>query len=151
MAKSVAFNRRARHEYFIEETYEAGVVLTGPEVKSARAGRVSLQEAFARIDDGEAWIYNMHIAPYEHGNRYNLPPNRKRKLLLHKSEINRLIGLSQARGMALVPLEFRFKRGYAKIELGVGRGKKLYDKRETIAKREAQREMERALRGRKDK
>lgn len=144
----VAVNRRARHEYFIEETYEAGLVLSGTEVKSIRGGRVSLAEAFARIDDGEAWIHNMQISPYEQGNRYNLPPTRKRKLLLHKSQIGTLIVKTQAKGMTLVPLQLYFKRGHAKIELGVGRGKKLHDKRETIAKRDTQREIQRALRER---
>lgn len=144
----VAVNRKARHEYYIEETCEAGLVLSGTEVKSARAGRVSLAEAFARIEGGEAWLFGMNIAPYEHGNRYNLPPNRKRKLLLHKRELASLIGKTQQQGLTLVPLQLYFKRGYAKLELGVARGKKLHDKREAIAQREAQREIARTLRGR---
>ena len=143
--KAVAVNRKARHEYFIEETYDAGIALSGTEVKSIRAGKVSLQEAFARIDNGEVWIYNMYIAPYEQGGRYNLDPMRPRKLLLHRKEIIRLAALTQQKGLTLIPLQMYFERGYAKIELGVAKGKKLYDKREAIAERDAQREERRAF------
>lgn len=144
----IAVNRRARHEYDITETYEAGLVLNGPEVKSIRAGRVSLQEAFARIDGGEAWLYGMHIAPYEQAHHIEQNPTRVRKLLLHKQEIGRLAGKTQQRGLTLIPLKLYFKRGNAKIELGVARGRKLHDKRRVIAERDAQREVERAVKSR---
>jgi SsrA-binding protein len=140
----IAVNRRARHEYDIEETYEAGVSLTGPEVKSIRAGQVSLQEAFARVENGEAFIYGMHVAPYEQAHYTEQNPTRIRKLLLHKREIGRLAGKTQQKGMTLVPLKLYFKRGYAKVELGVARGRKLHDKRRAIADREIRREIERA-------
>lgn len=143
--KVVAVNRKARHEYTIEETYDAGICLAGTEVKSIRAGKVSLQEAFAKVENGEVWLFNMYIAPYEQGGRYNLEPRRPRKLLLHKHEIARLAGYTQQKGLALIPLQIYFERGYAKVELGVGRGKKLYDKRQAIAERDAQREERRAL------
>lgn len=143
--KVVAVNRKARHEYTIEETYDAGICLAGTEVKSIRAGKVSLQEAFAKVENGEVWLLNMYIAPYEQGGRYNLEPRRPRKLLLHKHEIARLAGYTQQKGLALIPLQIYFERGYAKVELGVGRGKKLYDKRQAIAERDAQREERRAL------
>lgn len=144
----VAVNRRARHEYDITETYEAGLVLNGPEVKSIRAGHVSLQEAFARIDEGEAWLYGMHITPYEQAHHIEQNPTRVRKLLLHKQEIGRLAGKTQQRGLTLVPLKLYFKRGNAKVELGVARGRKLHDKRRVIAERDAQREMERTVKSR---
>ncbi|MCS6859859.1 MAG: SsrA-binding protein SmpB [Abditibacteriales bacterium] len=144
----IAVNRRARHEYDIIETYEAGLVLTGPEVKSLRAGRVSLQEAFARIDGGEGWLYGMHIAPYEQAHHIEQNPTRVRKLLLHKQEIGRLAGKTQQRGLTLIPLKLYFKRGYAKVELGVARGRKLHDKRRVLAERDARREMERAVKSR---
>ena len=143
--KLVTVNRRARHEYHIEETYEAGLVLTGTEVKSLRAGRASIQEAFAQFKGGELWLVHMHIPPYDAGNIYNHDPLRPRKLLLHKSELNRLVGKVQQRGYTLIPLRVYFRRGYAKVELALARGKKQYDKREAIARREARREMERAL------
>ena len=143
--KVVATNRRARHEYEILETYEAGLALTGTEIKSVRAGRVSLAEGFARIVGGEAWLEGMHIAPYEHGGRYNLDPNRRRKLLLRREELARLAGKTQEKGLTLVPLRVYIKRHRAKVELGLARGKKLYDKRAAIAERSAQREIERAL------
>jgi SsrA-binding protein len=146
--KVVTANRKARHEYAIEDTVEAGLVLTGTEIKSVRAGKVSLQDAYARVENGEAWLYNMHISPYEQGNRFNVGSDRRRKLLLHRREIDRLIGRAQERGMALIPLSLYLRHGFAKIELGTGRGKKLYDRRQAIADREAQREKERALRGR---
>jgi len=143
--KTVATNRRARHEYLIEETYDAGICLAGTEVKSIRAGKVSLPESYARVEDGEVWLHNMYIAPYEHGTIFNLEPRRSRKLLLHRHEINRLAVLTQQKGLTLVPLKLYFERGYAKIELGVARGKKLYDKRRAIAERDAEREARRAL------
>jgi len=143
--KTVIVNRRARHEYFIEETREAGICLSGTEVKSIRLGKASIQEAFARVENGEIWLHNMYIAPYEQGTRYNLDPRRPRKLLLHRIEIEHLAAKAQQKGLALIPLRVFFERGYAKVELGVGRGKKLYDKREAIAERDAQREERRAL------
>ncbi|MCL6588651.1 MAG: SsrA-binding protein SmpB [Firmicutes bacterium] len=146
--KVIAINRRARHEYFIEETYEAGICLAGTEVKSVRAGKVSLQESFARVENGEVWLYNMYIAPYEFGTRFNLDPWRPRKLLLHRNEIRRLMAWTQQKGLTLIPLQLYFERGYAKIELGVCRGKKLYDKRQAIAERDARREALRSLTGR---
>jgi len=146
--KVIAVNRKARHEYHIEETYDAGIVLVGTEVKSIRAGKVSIQDAFARVENGEVWLHNMYIAPYEHGSRFNLDPRRPRKLLLHRQEISRLAGKTQQKGLTLIPLQIYFEKGFAKVELGVGRGKKLYDKRQTIAERDARREEERSLAGR---
>ena len=143
--KVVAVNRKARHEYFIEETFDGGICLAGTEVKSIRAGKVSLQESYAKVEDGEMWLVGMHIAPYEQGSRWNLDPIRRRKLLLHKNEIVRLQAKSQQKGLALIPISIFFERGYAKIELGLARGKKLYDKREAIAERDAQREERRAF------
>ena len=143
--KVIAVNRKARHEYFIEETHDAGIALSGTEVKSIRAGKVSLQESYARVENGEMWLVGMHIAPYEQGSRWNLDPIRRRKLLLHKNEIVRLQAKSQQKGLALVPISIFFERGYAKIELGLARGKKLYDKREAIAERDAQREERRSF------
>ena len=143
--KKIAVNRKARHEYFIEETFDGGIALAGTEVKSIRAGKVSLQESFARIEKGEVWLHNMYIAPYEQGNIFNLDPRRPRKLLFHKHEIVRLAAQSQQKGLTLIPLQIYFERGYAKIELGVAKGKKLYDKREAIAERDAQREERRSL------
>jgi SsrA-binding protein len=147
--KIVAVNRRATHDYFIDDRVEAGIVLTGTEIKSIRAGRVNLREGYARITGGEAWLINVHIAPYEQGNRYNHEPLRERKLLLHRDEINGLIGKVKQRGYTLIPLQLYLKRGRAKIELGLGRGKREYDKRESISKREAQREIERGLKDRR--
>lgn len=138
-------NRRARHEYTILETFEAGLVLAGTEVKSLRNGKANLQDAFGKIENGEAWLYNMHIAPYELGTRWNQDPRRPRKLLLHRREIDRLGGLVERKGYALIPLSVYFKHGYAKVELAVAVGKKLYDKREAIAKRDAAREAAREL------
>jgi SsrA-binding protein len=143
--KSVTANRKARHEYFIEETFDAGIVLAGTEVKSIRAGKASLQDSFARVEGGEVWIYNMYIAPYEFGNRFNLDPRRKRKLLLHAYEIHKLAQESQQKGLTIVPLQIYFERGFAKVEVGIGRGKKLYDKRDTIAAHDAEREARREL------
>jgi|SRR5690606_20561191 len=144
----VASNRKARHNYHIEETIEAGIVLTGTEVKSVRAGRVSLADAYAVVERGEVWLYNMHIAPYAHGNRWNHEPNRRRKLLLHKREIDYLAGKVRQQGYTLVPLQVHLRGDWVKVELGVARGKKLHDKRRAIAEREAQRRIQRALRGR---
>jgi SsrA-binding protein len=144
--RDVAVNRRARHEYFIEETVEGGLVLTGTEVKSLRAGRASLQEAFARVERGEVWIHGMHIPQYDAGSVFNHDPLRSRKVLLHRREIGRLVGKAQQKGYTLIPLRLYFARGVAKVELAVARGKKAYDKREAIARREAQRQIERAVR-----
>ncbi len=144
----VADNRRARHEYAVEETVEAGLVLTGTEVKALRRGRSSLQDAFARVEDGEVWLYHMHIPPYEQGNIYNHDPLRRRKLLMHRGQIAALTGKVQQRGYTLIPLKVYFKRGLAKVDLALARGKKLYDRREEIAARDARRQIERAIRGR---
>jgi SsrA-binding protein len=146
--KVVAVNRRATHDYFIDDRMEAGLVLTGTEIKSIREGRVNLREGYARIVDGEAWLVNVHIAPYEQGNRYNHEPLRDRKLLLHRDEIAQLLGRVRQRGYTLIPLSIYLKHGRAKVELGLARGKREYDKRESIARREAQREIERGLRDR---
>lgn len=145
---TVAGNRRAYHDYFIDETIEAGLVLTGTEVKSVRAGHVSLREAYASIEEREAWLWNAHISPYEQGNRFNHEPQRTRKLLLHRSEIIRLRNSVKKKGYTLVPVRMYFKRNHAKIELGLARGKKLYDKRDALAERDARRDVERALSGR---
>lgn len=144
----IAQNRRARHDYFIEDTYEAGIVLKGTEIKSIRAGRVSLNDAFARVDNHEVFVYNMHISPYDHGNRYNHDPLRTRKLLLHRRQINHLIGKTKEQGYALVPLRLYIKDGYAKLLIGLGKGKKKYDKREDLKRQQAKREIERAFRER---
>jgi SsrA-binding protein len=146
--KTVAVNRRARHEYAVEETLEAGIALTGTEIKSIRAGRVNLAEAYARIERGEAWLIGAHIAPYEQGNRNNHEPTRTRKLLLHRDQISELVGRTQAKGFTLVPLKLYIRNGMAKLEIGVARGKKAYDKRRTIAERDARRELERSTKER---
>jgi SsrA-binding protein len=143
--KVLVVNRRARHEYDIEDSIEAGIVLTGTEIKSVRAGKVQLQDAYARIQNGEAWVHNVHIAPYEQGNRSNVDAVRPRKLLLHRREIDRLLGKAQEKGLTLVPLSMYLRNGFAKMEVALGRGRKLYDKREAIANREAKRDQERAL------
>jgi SsrA-binding protein len=142
--KAIATNRRARHEYSILDTYEAGLVLTGTEVKSLRQGRASLVDAFATIDNGEAYLRNLHIPEYTQGTWTNHEPRRTRKLLLHKAEISKLIGKLQETGLTLVPLQLYFSDGKAKIELALARGKRAYDKRQDLAKRDAQREIERA-------
>jgi SsrA-binding protein len=143
----VAENRKARHDFDIEETFEAGLVLTGSEIKSVRAGKVNLRGAFARIINEEVFLYDAHISPYEQsGTHFNHEPTRARKLLLHRREINRLIGLVRIKGLTLVPLKIYFKGRNAKLELGVARGKKLYDKRQDIAKRESDRDIARAMR-----
>jgi SsrA-binding protein len=146
--KVIAVNRRATHDYFIDDRIEAGLVLTGTEIKSIREGRVNLREGYARVVGDEAWLVGVHIAPYEQGNRYNHEPLRDRKLLLHRDEISELIGRVRQRGYTLIPLQLYLKHGRAKVELGLARGKRQYDKREAIAKREAQREIERGLRSR---
>lgn len=137
--KIIASNRKARHEFFIEDTIEAGIVLTGTEVKSIRQGKVNIKESYASIDDGEVYVNGMHISPYEQGNIYNVDPLRKRKLLLHRREIRKLIGETKQKGFTLVPLSIYLKDGKVKIELALARGKKLYDKRDTIAKKDAER------------
>ena len=142
----IAQNRRASHDYFILETVEAGLVLAGTEVKSLRHGRASLAEAYALVEGGEAWVLQMHIPPYEQGNRWNLEPTRRRKLLLHRTEIARLEKAVAQKGQAVIPLKLYFSRGYAKLLLGVGKGKKTHDKRQSIAERDAQRDMLRARR-----
>ncbi len=143
--RTVATNRRARHDYAIEETYEAGIVLTGPEVKSLRAGRASLTDAYGRVTDGEVWVDNLHIPPYEQADVRTQEPKRPRKLLLHREEIARLIGKTQERGLSLIPLKIYFTRGLAKVEMGLGRGKRRFEKREAIAEREHKREIERGF------
>lgn len=143
--KVVAKNRKARHDFFIEQTMEAGIVLSGTEVKSIRLGKVNLKDSYASVDHGEVILSGMHISPYEQGNIFNKEPERDRKLLLHRFEINKLIGLIQQKGLTLVPLQVYFKRGKVKIELGVAKGKKLYDKRDDIAERDAKREIDRRL------
>lgn len=143
--KVIARNKKALHQFEVLETFEAGLVLTGPEVKSVRAGRVSLTEAFARIQDGEVWLHGLHISPYEPATRWNSDPTRPRKLLLNRREIRRLIGAVSEKGLTLVPLDLYFRRGLAKTTLALARGKKLHDKRETIKEREARRDVERAF------
>ncbi|HOB82781.1 MAG TPA: SsrA-binding protein SmpB [Peptococcaceae bacterium] len=145
--KVVTENRKAYHDFFIEETYEAGIVLTGTEVKSLRAGKANLKDSYAQVQNGEMFLYNMHISPYEQGNRYNVDPVRPRKLLLHKKEIISLMGKVMQQGLTLIPLKVYFQRGRAKVALALARGKKLYDKRAAMAERDARREMERAARG----
>lgn len=146
--KVLAQNKKASHDYFIEETYEAGIVLQGTEIKSIRAGRVNLRDSFARVEKGEVFVYGMHISPYEQGNRYNHDPLRPRKILLHKKEIDRLAGVTKEKGYALIPLKIYIKNGYAKVLVGLARGKKNYDKRESLKKKEAAREIERAFKAR---
>lgn len=144
----LAENRKARHDYAILETVEAGLVLTGTEIKSLRAGRVNIRDAHARVEKGEIFIYNMHVAPYEQGGRYNHDPLRPRKLLLHRREIDSLAGKVRLQGLTLVPLRVYLKGGWAKVELALARGKKAYDKRRDLAEREARRRIERALKNR---
>ncbi len=143
--KIIATNKKAYHDYYIDDTFEAGIVLTGTEVKSIRAGKVNLKESFCRIKDGEVFINNMNISPYDFGNRENHDPTRMRKLLLHHSEIDKLIRLTEQKGLAMVPTKLYFKRNYIKLEIGIGRGKKLHDKRQTLKSKEADREMAKAL------
>lgn len=146
--KSIAVNRKARHDYFVEETFECGLALFGTEVKSLRAGRANLKDSYAAVQGRELFVQGMHISPYEQGNIFNRDPMRPKKLLMHRSEINRLAGLVQRQGYALIPLEVYLKNGLMKVQLGLCKGKKLYDKRQDNAKRDADREMERALRDR---
>ena len=146
--KIIAQNKTARINYFIDDTYEAGIVLVGTEVKSIREGRVNLKDSYAVVKEGEVWLHEMHVSPYSHGNRYNHDPLRMRKLLLHNREIKRLYGKSRERGLALVPLKVYFKNGKVKVELGVGRGKKFHDKREDLKLKDDRRDMQRALRER---
>ena len=147
--RMVANNKKARHDYFIEEVYEAGIVLTGTEIKSVRQGKVSIKESFAKIEKGEMFIYGMNISPYEQGNRYNVDPLRPRKLLLHKQEIRKLIGYTTTKGLTLVPLNMYINTdGREKVEIAVARGKKNYDKREDIARRDAARKMDHAMKQR---
>jgi SsrA-binding protein len=145
--KIICVNKRARFDYAIDDVYEAGLVLQGTEVKSLREGRVNLQEAYADVRNGEVYLVNAHIDQYEQGNRFNHEPDRPRKLLLHKREIRRLIGKTQERGLSLIPTRMYFTQGKAKIEIGVGKGKKNYDKRQDLKRRSAQRDIERAMRG----
>ncbi len=156
MAKQVgpqqptAVNRKAFHDYEIEEEYEAGIVLTGSEIKSIRGGRVNLRGAYARIQDGEAWLFDAHISPYDQtGVYFQHDPTRPRKLLLHRREINRLLGKLEQKGLTLVPLDIHFKNRRAKVRLGLARGKKLYDKRAATAERETRRQIERAIKSRR--
>jgi SsrA-binding protein len=144
--KVISVNRQAYHDYFVEQTVEAGISLVGTEIKSIREGRVNLRGAYAMVRNGELWLENAHIAVYEHGNRYNHDPMRNRKLLLHRREIEQLTMRVATKGLTLVPLKLYLKGGRAKVELGLCRGKKLYDKREAIAERDAKREIERAVR-----
>ena len=143
--KLIANNKKAYHDYFIEETYEAGLVLHGTEVKSLRMGKCSIKEAFIRIENGEIYIYGMHISPYEKGNIFNKDPLRVKKLLLHKQQIRKLAGNSSEKGYTVVPLKVYFSNGRAKIEIGLAKGKKLYDKRQDIAKKDQKREAEKEL------
>lgn len=147
--KLLAQNKKASHDYFIEDTYEAGLVLTGTEIKSLRKGRANIGDAFATIRGGEAFIHNMHISPFEQGNINNpADPTRTRKLLLHKVQIRKLVGQSKQEGYTVVPLKVYVRNGYAKLLIGLGRGKKQHDKRDTAAKRDAQRDIQRALKSR---
>lgn len=146
--KTLAENSKARHDYFVDEAMEAGIALVGTEVKSIRNGRVNLKDCYADINNGEIFINNMHISPYEQGNIFNVDPLRKRKLLLHKSEIQRLIGIVQQQGVALIPLSLYLKNGRVKVNLGVCRGKKNYDKRDTMLEKAHKREMDRQLKER---
>ena len=147
--KVIARNRRARHDYHIEDTFEAGVALTGTEVKSLRAGRASLADGFAQVSDGEVWLHNVHIPEYVQGTWTNHQPRRIRKLLLHRKEIDKMTAMTGEQGLTLIPLSLYFKDGKVKVELAVGRGKRTYDKRHDLARRDAAREVERALRRRR--
>jgi SsrA-binding protein len=147
--KQLAQNRKATFDYYIEEHYEAGLVLTGTEIKSLRAGKANISDSFATIRHGEAFVHNMHISPFEQGNRYNpTDPTRARKLLMHKKEITKLLGLSKQEGYTLVPLKVYLRNGFAKLLLGLAKGKKNYDKRETAAKKDAERDIQRAMKER---
>lgn len=141
----IAQNKKARHDYFIEQTLEAGIVLSGTEVKSIRQGHVNLKDSYATIENGEVILNGMHVSPYEQGNIFNKDPMRDRKLLLHRAEIHKLIGITQQKGLSLVPLQLYFKNGKVKVELAIAKGKKLYDKRDDIAERDAKRDIDRKL------
>jgi len=143
--KTVANNKRARHDFEIVEVYEAGIALVGTEVKSIRQGRANLSDSFARVDDGELWLYNCNISPYDHGNRFNHEPLRKRKLLMHAREILKLKQRVQEKGLTLVPLKMFFKGNLCKLDIAVARGKQLYDKRESIAKKDNKRQLDRLM------
>jgi SsrA-binding protein len=145
--KSIASNRKALHDYTIEDTYEAGIALTGTEIKSVRAGRVNLRDGFVQIRDGDAWLLNVHISPYDFGNRENHEPKRERRLLLHKQEIRRMQSKVSERGWTIVPLKMYIRAGIAKIEIGLVRGKRLYDKRDAVAERDMDRDLQRAIKG----
>ena len=146
MSQTMALNRKARHNYTITDTFEAGLALTGTEIKSIRAGKANLSDAYARVERGEAWLIGLHIAPFEQGNRYNHEPRRDRKLLLHRSEIDELMGRAAAKGLTVVPLRLYISdRGRAKVELGLAKGKQLHDRRRDIADRQARRDVEREL------
>lgn len=147
--KIISENRKARHDYTIHEVYEAGIALTGTEVKSLRAGKANMKDSYAQVTrNAEVFVYNLHISPYDHGNIFNHEPMRNRRLLLHRQEINKLIGKVKEKGMTLVPLKLYFKHGLVKMELALATGKKLYDKRQDLAKKDAKREMDRALKER---
>lgn len=146
--RTVTKNRKARHLYHVLETHEAGIVLRGTEVKSLRSGKANLQDSFARVENGELFLHNMHISPYEQGNRFNHEPKRPRKLLMHKQEINRLLGQSKEKGLTMIPLKVYFKNGRAKVALALVKGKQLHDKRRDIAERDAKRSIERAMKER---
>ena len=146
--KIITENRKARHDYFILDTYETGIALTGTEVKSLRAGKVNLKDSYGLVKDGEIYLEGAHISPYEHGNRFNTDPLRRRKLLMHKRQILKLYGQVKQEGLTLVPLKLYFVRGRVKVDLALCKGKKLYDKRDAAAAKDARREMERAFRGR---
>lgn len=146
--KVAAQNRKAHHDYFIEQTYEAGIVLKGTEIKSIRKGSVNLKDSFARIKDGEVFLHNMHISPYEQGNQFNHDPTRARKLLMHKKEIGKLVGHTKQAGYSLIPLKVYIKGGKAKVLIALARGKRKYDKRETLKRKTAQRDVERAMKER---
>ncbi len=148
MGRTITVNRAARHEYFVLETYEAGIELYGTEIKSIRNGSVNLKEAWADIQNGEVFVNGMHISPYEKGNIFNRDPFRVRKLLLHRKEINKLAGRIKQEGLTLIPLSLYFKKQYVKVELGLCKGKKLYDKRESIAQRDAKRDIDRRMKER---
>jgi SsrA-binding protein len=146
--KVIASNRKARHEYQVLDVFEAGIALTGPEVKSIRAGKVSFQDAYAAIDRGELWLHSLHISPYEQAGRWNTDPLRSRKLLLHREEIRKLVGKVEEKGLTLIPLDLHFRGGYVKVDLALARGKNLHDKRDTIRQRDMEREARRAARER---
>ena len=143
--KLVGRNRKARHEYEILDTHEAGIILKGPEVKSLRAGQLAFRDAFARVEGGEIWLYNLHISPYEQANRANQDPDRVRKLLMHREEIRRLLSKTEEKGLTLIPLEVYFRKGNVKVLIGVARGRRLYDKREKLKKQTQDREAKRAM------